>query len=50
MLEDIHRSLRQMEQREDKAPPLVPAVPVRRSVKDDAVSCLECGKSMMMLK
>ena len=27
-----------------------PAVPVRRSVQDDAISCLECGKSFKSLK
>lgn len=31
-------------------PPLEPAVPVRRSVKDDEIICLECGRGQKMLK
>lgn len=27
-----------------------PAVPVKRSVKNDAITCLECGKAQKMLK
>ncbi|QDH36328.1 MucR family transcriptional regulator [Porphyrobacter sp. YT40] len=29
---------------------LTPAVPIRGSVKKDAISCLDCGKKMKMLK
>lgn len=29
---------------------LTPAVPIRRSVSDDAIVCLECGKKLKMLK
>jgi predicted transcriptional regulator len=34
------------------APPevLIPAVPIRRSVADDEITCLECGWSGKMLK
>ena len=31
-------------------PPNEPAVPVKRSVRKDAITCLECGRSMKMLK
>lgn len=31
-------------------PALEPAVPVRRSVKDDEIICLECGRGQKMLK
>jgi predicted transcriptional regulator len=34
----------------EPAEPLKPAVSVRSSVKPDAVTCLECGQSMKMLK
>ena len=30
--------------------PLVPAVPVRSSVKHDAIACLECGAKLKVLK
>jgi predicted transcriptional regulator len=29
---------------------LTPAVPIRRSVTDDAIVCLECGRKLKMLK
>jgi predicted transcriptional regulator len=29
---------------------LTPAVPIKRSVTDDAIFCLECGKKLKMLK
>ena len=29
---------------------LTPAVPIRRSVTDDHIVCLECGKKLKMLK
>ena len=29
---------------------LTPAVPVRRSVTDNAITCLECGRKLKMLK
>ena len=29
---------------------LTPAVPIRGSVKKDAISCLDCGRKMKMLK
>jgi len=31
-------------------PPLVPAVPIRRSVGEDAIVCLDCGQKSKMLK
>lgn len=30
--------------------PLTPAVPIRRSVGDDAITCLDCGAKAKMLK
>lgn len=32
------------------APERVPAVPVRRSVQEDAIICLECGRALATLK
>ena len=32
------------------APPQEPAVPVKNSVRKDRIVCLECGRSMKMLK
>lgn len=34
----------------DSAVPVVPAVPIRKSVHTDHVVCLECGQSFKMLK
>lgn len=34
----------------EEAAPSAPAVPIDASVKDDAVTCLECGKSFKTLK
>jgi predicted transcriptional regulator len=34
----------------EAAPPPEPAVSVRASVKPDAITCLDCGKKMKMLK
>ena len=31
-------------------PPQAPAVPIRKSVQADSIVCLECGKSLKMLK
>lgn len=33
-----------------EAPRLEPAVPIRRSVKPDAITCLDCGYEAQMLK
>ena len=30
--------------------PLVPAVPIKKSVTPDAITCLECGEKLKMLK
>ena len=35
---------------EEPASAQVPAVSIRRSVKPDAITCLDCGKQMKMLK
>ena len=32
------------------AEPLTPAVPIKKSVKPDYITCLECGKQQKMLK
>ena len=37
-------------QREPEPEPQEPAVPVRKSVKPDSITCLECGKSFKSLK
>ena len=48
MIETVHAKLASLGQ--PAAPPQEPAVPVKRSVKKDALTCLECGRSMKMLK
>jgi predicted transcriptional regulator len=50
VLRDIHSGLVGLGQPKVEEAPATPAVPVRRSVKDDVVICLECGKPMRMLK
>jgi predicted transcriptional regulator len=34
----------------EPAPNLTPAVPIRRSIGDDAITCLDCGKKAKMIK
>ena len=50
VLRDIHTGLVGLGQPKVEEATATPAVPVRRSVKDDVVFCLECGKPMRMLK
>lgn len=51
VLKDIHRGLANLGQRQEPEPAtLVPAVSIRRSVTDDTVTCLECGRPMKLLK
>jgi predicted transcriptional regulator len=49
VIRDIHSSLHGMGASAPEPSP-TPAVPIRRSVKNDVVVCLECGKAMKMLK
>lgn len=50
VIRDIHDSLRTMGTAVPEPSAPTPAVPIRRSIKADAVICLECGKPMKMLK
>lgn len=46
----VHHTLRSLGQAAVPPPPLIPAVPVRRSVQRDAVVCLDCGWKGKMLR
>jgi predicted transcriptional regulator len=50
LIESIHRTILQLADVPDAGPSLKPAVPVRRSVADDYIVCLEDGKKLKMLK
>jgi predicted transcriptional regulator len=43
LIASVHEALVQLRKTAELAPPLTPAVPVRRSVQPDAVTCLDCG-------
>lgn len=49
---DVHRALVQSSQRDTEEPveQPIPAVPVRTSVRPDAIACLECGRKFKSLK
>ena len=52
LIQRVSQSLAGLSQQPATAPPgtLTPAVPIRRSVADDKVTCLECGWSGQMLR
>lgn len=53
LIESVFQALTSLTSAEPKAveaPPLVPAVPVKKSVTDDYIICLEDGKSFKSLK
>ena len=54
LITSVHRTLGGLGQDQAsppvEAPPREPAVPIRRSVRPDRITCLECGVKMKMLK
>ena len=50
VMADIHGSLAALGRTAPAPAPLLPAVPIKKSVKDQEILCLECGKGMKMLK
>jgi predicted transcriptional regulator len=51
LIQSVFDTLRALVTDEPSVPvELTPAVPIRRSVTDDVVVCLECGKKLKMLK
>ena len=50
LIATVHRSLRGLGKDAPAPAPLVPAVPIRRSVQRDQVVCLECGFISQMLR
>lgn len=51
LIASVSKTLSELGQEPAAAPaPLSPAVPIRRSVKDDAITCLDCGWSGVMLR
>lgn len=50
LIQDVYRSLATVESAPSSEAQLTPAVPVKKSIRPDAVICLDCGKAMQMLK
>jgi len=50
LIRNVHASLTRASQGEPEVPPATPAVPIKQSIKPEAVICLECGKGFSMLK
>jgi len=53
LIATVHAALTGIEGGEQPEPAkekLVPAVPIRRSVQPDAITCLDCGRPQKMLK
>ncbi|RMF14164.1 MAG: transcriptional regulator [Alphaproteobacteria bacterium] len=53
LIQSVHTALRRLAEGEgekEAAPPPKPAVPIRKSVSDDYIICLEDGKKLKMLK
>ena len=50
LIQAVFDTLTEFSRDEEPAPALTPAVPIRRSVTDDYIVCLEDGKKLKMLK
>lgn len=50
LIATVHDALAQIERGEAPVEPLVPKVPIRRSIQPDAITCLDCGRRANMLK
>lgn len=50
LIASVHAKLTELVSTDEKAEDLTPAVPIRKSVTNDHVVCLECGQKMKMLK
>ena len=50
IIKNVHATLGGIGGSEDRALPRTPAVPVKKSVQDDYIVCLEDGKRLKMLK
>lgn len=50
LIEDVYRSLNAVGEKSDMKEKLLPAVPVKKSIQQDYIICLEDGKKLKMLK
>jgi len=50
LIREVHRALTNAVRSGTSAPKAEPAVPVKKSVLNDRLVCLECGRSFSMLK
>ncbi|GGF54044.1 MucR family transcriptional regulator [Terasakiella brassicae] len=50
LIEDVYRSLSSVGEKSDMKEKLLPAVPVKKSIQQDYIICLEDGKKLKMLK
>jgi len=50
LIEDVYRTLGTVGEKPDAKEKLLPAVPVKKSIQQDYIICLEDGKKLKMLK
>src|SRR5262249_42646692 len=50
VIREVHRALTNAVRSGTSAPKAAPAVPVKKSILNDHLVCLECGKSFSLLK
>jgi predicted transcriptional regulator len=50
LINTIHSALRATGKKGDEPAVVGPAVPIKKSVKPSAITCLECGKEFSMIK
>lgn len=50
LIEDVYRSLSTVGEKTDSKEKMQPAVPVKKSIQQDYIICLEDGKKLKMLK
>jgi predicted transcriptional regulator len=50
LIQDVYKTLANIGQQPVQADKVAPAIPVKQSIRQDRVVCLECGKGFSMLK
>jgi predicted transcriptional regulator len=50
VIKEVYEALQKVGTPQEAVEPPVPAVPVKKSVSPDHITCLECGRKLKMLK